>query len=466
MRVFVRSRHVMPRYGRLFLLAGGLIVFSRPGQAQNTEWVIQSGTTVNVAGTVVLNNVDLFCNGAFDAANGTLWLTGANNTTFNGSGIPVIGSLQLNTGTGTSLSLNTGLQVSGVVNFQAGLIELNGQHLQLTGTASLQGESETSRITGTTGGAVTAFATAVNGPDQLNIGNLGAMLTSGADLGNVMITRSHVPAENPGNSTLQGIQRTFLIQPQNDASLNAILRFYYFDAELNGNDASTLTLWTSTDGVSWGNVGADIQDPTAKYVEKDGLASLSYWTLSGAANPLPLSLETFTVTCAGSYAAVQWQTGEESNLDYFLVQRSADGTHWTALGQVPATNNPTGSSYVYKDLQPPGTAFYRLQIVDQSGNSTYSPVFRGGCSEIAMPFILYPNPAESQTVAQLSVRQAVTATVLILDINGQQVYNAVWNLQPGMNQLNLPLYGLASGNYIVKVLLPNANSQQAQLLKK
>jgi hypothetical protein len=466
MNVFVRLGYVVSRCRRLFLLAGGLILFSRPGRAQNTEWVIQSGTTVNVAGTVVLDNVDLFCNGAFNASIGTVWLTGLNSTTFNGSGVPVIGSLQLNTGAGASLSLHTNLQVSGVLNFQAGLIQLNGQQLQLTGSAILQGESETSRITATTGGSVIASASAVNGPDQLNIGNLGAMLTSGADLGTVTITRSHVPAVNPGNNALQGIQRIFLIQPQNDVSLNANLRFYYFNAELNGNDASTLTLWTSTDGVTWGNVGADSRDATAKYVEKDGLASLSYWTLSGAANPLPLTLETFTVTCAGSYASVQWQTGEEGNLNYFLVQRSVDGIHWTALGEVPATNNPTGSSYVYKDLQPPGTAFYRLQIVDQSGNSSYSPVFRGGCSDIAMPFMVYPNPAEGQTVAQLSVRQAVMATVLILDINGQQVYSAAWNLQPGMNQLILPLYGLASGNYIVKVLMPNSNSQQAQLLKK
>jgi hypothetical protein len=466
MNVFIRKGHLLSRYMVLSLAVGYLAIFRSPCYAQNNELIILSGTTVNVSGDIVLNNVDFFCNGVFNASNGTVWLTGVSNTSFSGLDVPVIGSLQLNTGPTTSLVLQTSLRVSGVLNFQNGLIQLNGQQLQLTGSAILQGESETSRITGITGGSVYASASAVNAPNQLNIGNLGAMLTSSADLGNVTITRSHVPAVNPFNSKLQGIQRTFLIQPENDVALNANLRFYYFDAELNGNDSNTLSLWKSADGVNWSIIGADARDVINKYVEKDGLANLSYWTLSDASNPLPLTLEKFAVTCSGSYALVQWQTGEESNLDYFLVQRSADGMNWTALGKVAATNDPTGAAYVYQDLQPPGTAYYRLEIVDRGGDISYSPVFQGGCSDIAMPLMVYPNPANGQAIAQLSVRQVVTARVLILDINGQQVYNALWNLQPGMNQLILPLYGLASGNYIVKVFFPNAGSQQTQLLKK
>lgn len=466
MNVFIRRGHLLSRYIVLLLAVGFLTIFRCSSYAQNTELIILSGTTVNVSGNIVLNNADFFCNGVFNASDGTVWLTGKSNTSFSGLDVPVIGSLQLNTGPTTSLVLQTGLQVSGVLNFQSGQIQLNGQQLQLIGSAILQGESETSRITGVTGGSVYASAVAVNAPNQLNIGNLGAMLTSSADLGTVTITRSHVPAVNPINNSLQGIQRTFFILPENDAALNANLRFYYFDAELNGNDSNTLSLWKSADGVNWSIVGADVRDVINKYVEKDGVASLSYWTLTDVSNPLPLTLEKFSVTCSGSYASVQWQTGEESNLDYFGVERSADGTSWTTLGKVPATNDPTGAAYVYKDLQPPGTAYYRLEIVDRGGGISYSPVFQGGCSDIAMPLMVYPNPADGQAVAQLSVRQMVTARVLILDINGQQVYNAIWNLQPGMNQLILPLYGFASGNYIVKVFFPNAGSQQTQLLKK
>jgi Secretion system C-terminal sorting domain len=448
------------------LLVGLLSFFCGPARSQNSAMVIGSGTTVTVTeNALVLNNLDLFCNGNFLAPSGAVWITGSNNSSFNGTGIPNMQTLQLNTGTSSVLSLNTGLKVSGSLIFQNGLIDLNGQQLQLLGPAVLQGESETSRITGASGGSVTAIASGVDAPNQLNIGNLGAMLSSGANMGDVTISRSQVPATNPGNNNLHGIQRTFLIQPQNDAALNASLRFYYLDAELNGGDASTLSLWKSTDGVGWSQIGADSRDAVAKYVEKDGLSDLSYWTLSDLVDPLPLTLVSFSVVCEGAYALIQWQTGEESNMGYFLVQRSADGVNWTPLTKVSATDNATGSSYAYQDNQPSGGAFYRLQIVDNAGNDTYSPVFRGGCSDITLPLMVYPNPAEDQTVAQISVRQAVNANLLVFDVNGRQVYHSEWSLQPGINQLVLPVYGLAAGNYIVKVLF-STSSQQTQLIKK
>lgn len=466
MSTFIRNRHSTCRWVGWCLPAMFLTLFCSSAPAQNAAMVIQPGTTVRMAANnLVFSNLDLFCNGSLLAPSGTVWVTGSNNSSFNGAGIPAIQTLQLNTGVSSVLTLNTGLQVSGSLSFQNGLIDLNGQQLQLVGSAVLEGESETSRITGASGGSVTALASGVDAPDQLNIGNLGAMLTSGADLGDVTISRSQVPATNPGNNNLHGIQRTFLIQPQNDAALNVNLRFYYLDGELNGGDAATLSLWKSTDGVGWLQVGADSRDVVAKYVEKDGLSDLSYWTLSDLVDPLPLTLVSFSVICEGSDALVQWQTGEESNMGYFVVQRSADGVNWMSLTKVSATDNATGSAYAYQDNQPSGGGFYRLQIVDNAGNDTYSPIFRGGCSDITLPLMVYPNPAEVQTVAQISVRQAVSANLLIVDLNGRQVYHSGWSLQPGINQLVVPVSGLAAGNYIVKVILPNS-SQQTQLIKK
>ena len=467
MSVFIRNGRSLSRYINSSLSIGLLCLLPRIGQAQNTELVIQAGTTMGVAGdALVLNNLDLHVNGSLAANEGTVWLTGSNNTSYNGTGIAVIRRLQLNTGPGAILSMNNWMEVTGTLTFTQGLIDLNGQQLQLKGSATLQGESETSRITGVTGGSVAGFGPVVNAPNQLNIGNLGAMLTSSADLGAVSILRIHIPASFPGSPPPQGIQRCYLIEPTFDAGLNATLRFYYLDAELNGNDTGTLVLWRSPDGVNWTQVGFDSRNSTQKYVEKEGLSSLSFWTLANATDPVVTTQTAFKVSCEGPVAIVQWETAAEGNLDYFLVQRSSDGAEWTTLNKVPATNNPTGSSYVYKDNQPAGSSYYRLAIADQTGAVGYSAAFSGGCADIPIPLTLYPNPAESQATAQVSVHQATMGTVVITDMNGQRVYQAAWSLQAGLNQLTIPVVGLAAGNYIVRLILPGATTQLAQLLKK
>jgi hypothetical protein len=314
--------------------------------------------------------------------------------------------------------------------------------------AILQNESETSRITGVNGGSVTAFASAVNAPNQLNIGNLGAMLTSSANLGTVSIMRVHLPVTNSGHPAMHGIERAYLIQPTNDVALDATLRFYYLDAELDGNDTSTLSLWRSNDGVNWAQVGFDSRNSTQKYVEKQGISKLSWWTLSSTANPLPLVQTTFKVTCDGPVALVQWQTGEESNLDYFLVQRSSNGEEWSTLNTVAATNNPVGSSYVFKDNQPAGTSYYRVGIADRGGTIGYSPAFSGGCSDIALPLMIYPNPAASQavqTVEKLPIRTADlhpavshTAPVALPIKSGGLGDKTITSAQPGAFKAILP----------------------------
>jgi hypothetical protein len=455
----ISIRKIRLAFQSLFILCiiNGLLLIPHTAYTQNTTLAIQSGTTMTVAGnSLVLNNTDLRCDGALNASSATLSITGSNNTSFSGSGIPLMQVLTLNTSSSSTLTLNCTAQVSDALNFQNGLIDLNGQQLQLTGTGALQSESEVSRITGITGGAVTASATAVSNPNQLNIGNLGAALTTTANLGNLMISRSHKPASNPGNNSLQGIERTFLIQPQNDNALNATLRFYYLDAELNGDDPNTLSLWQSSDGVTWLQVGVDSRNTVSKYVEKTGLANLSYWTLTDALDPLPLTLLSFKATCQDQYAVIQWQTASEVNTSHFEIERSADGTNWTTIGEIASSDNPNGAAYVFKDPNPSATAFYRLKIVDLSGDFSYSPVFRGGCSDIALPFMVYPNPSSTQAVAQVSVREGSTGTIQLISMAGQLLYSTAWNLQPGINQFVLPVSRFAAGTYIVRLLLNNA----------
>jgi hypothetical protein len=445
--------------------------------AQNTKLIIRSGSTLTVAGNnLVLNNTDLRCDGALNASNATLLITGSHNTSFSGARTPLIREWILNTSSSDTLTLYDSVKVSNALDLKSGLIDLNGNVIKLTGSAVLKSESETCHIIDDEGGMVTASATAVLNPNQLNIGNLGAVLTTSANLGNITVSRSHKPATNPGNSSFHGIQRTFLIQPQHNSALHATLRFYYLNAELNGDNPNTLSLWKSSDGITWVLVGADSRNTVSKYVEKTGLADLSYWTLTDATKPLlhaltsattltMTTLTSFKAICKDQSAILQWQTGTESNTDHFVIQRSAGPDTWLDLGEIEASGNTNGSAYTYKDPHPLAASSYCLKIVDRSGNFSYSPVFQGGCSDIALPFMVYPNPSQTQAVAKLSVREASTATIQLLDMGGRLLYSSPWSLQPGINQFILSVSRFPAGTYIVKLLLTD-NILQTKIIKQ
>lgn len=440
-----------------FLLLLFIQLISAVTYGQNTKLILQPGANFLVTGgTLVLNKTDLQTDGLLDAGNATLLITGAGNTSYAGAVPLAAGSITLNTAALSVFTMNNTLKLSGALNFQNGLIDLNGQQLQITGSGLLQGESETSRLTGISGGSILASATGINNPFQFNTANLGAALTTTANLGNLSVSRFGKPATNPGNVSLHGIQRTFLIQPQNNVALDATLRFYYLNAELNGDDPNTLTLWKSSNGIAWQQVGADSRNTIAKYVEKSGIADFSYWTLTDALNALPLSLVSFSAHCAAGYTQLQWQTGVESGIDHFEIERSTGSAAWTRLGEIPCANNSTGSSYSFRDKDALASAVYRLKIINQQGTFSYSPVFKGGCADIAMPFMVYPNPATAAAFAQLSVREAATATIKLVDNAGKLLYSHQWKLQPGMNLHPLPVTALAAGTYFIQTELNNA----------
>jgi len=434
--------------------------------AQNTQLVVKSGGALTVANNyLVLNNTDLHCDGSLNGSAATVWVTGPHNNSFGGAGVPVFGTLVISTSATSLLTLNTDVKASTHVDFPVGLIDLNGHQLTLLGNAFLQGEKETGRVTGPLGGLVTASISGLNHPFQFNLANLGAMITTGAYVDKLTISRTHVQATTPDNPLMKGIQRTYLIQPLHNTGLNATLRFYYLNAELAGENVHTLSLWKSTDGVHWTLQGVDTRNTAGKYVEKSGINSLSYWTLSDLASTSSMAVSSVQITCDNGQALVQWQTSSEIELDHFEVFASPDGDEWHEAGRVPAVNNVTGSSYSYRNLHPQSGNLYRLKIVEQSGATSYSPVFMGNCGDITLPFSVYPNPAGSQSVAQLSVRQGASAVIQVTDITGRPVYRASWNLQPGINHYLLPLGGLAAGSYIVQLLLPD-KVLKTQLIKK
>lgn len=436
----------------------------------NAQLAIPSGAQINSTNgaIITLQDIDLVNDGIISQlpGSGKFVFSGTVNNTIFGSGGTLFDILETAKTGGAGIQLNQSVTIGSAIIFTSGLIDLNGHTIYLHPTATLNNESETSRITGVSGGEVKITAPAVNAPSSFNIGNIGASITSAEDLGSLEIDRIHQPALNPSNASFSGIQRTFLIIPANNTALNATLRFNYFAAELNGKDENTLALWKSTDGINWIFIGEDSRNTTTHYVEKNNISDFSYWTLSDFVDPLPLILLSISVTCENNVAVMQWQTTNEINAASFIIEKSQDGLSWTDLQTIAAQNTPAGANYRYQDTSPGGAAFYRLKMVDIDGRFTYSPIISGSCTTAAMPLVVYPNPAHSEVTATLSVRQHNSAKILLYSAAGQLVSMHNWDLQPGINNYLLPeVASLAAGNYFVKVIL-NGTIMQAQLIKE
>lgn len=138
---------------------------------------------------------------------------------------------------------------------------------------------------------------------------------------------------------------------------------------------------------------------------------------------LPVELSVFEATTTDKSVLVNWVTAVEESVDFFRIERSADGVNFTFLQEVAAgRNGRAGNAYRITDEQPaPGINYYRLITIDLDGTQYFEGVrtvtFNGSS---APGLTLYPNPVTDQ----LTVSFRGAGNISIIDALGRTVHQA------------------------------------------
>jgi hypothetical protein len=173
--------------------------------------------------------------------------------------------------------------------------------------------------------------------------------------------------------------------------------------------------------------------------------------------PLPLS---WGYIKASHYDAnsnlVSWQTLQEKDTRLFEIERSENGSNFSAIGTVNAAGNSTAPliySFFDKTIEAGKPAYYyRVRQTDISGRSTYSSIVQvsgNNGTSVNTDVIVAPNPAYSNQM-QISVNgtNTVNASILLTDLSGKVILNKKLSLTSS-GQLFLPV--INSGIYLLSI---------------
>jgi type IX secretion system substrate protein len=363
-----------------FLLLYKVLFLSLPAFAQlnispGTQWVNTGNLTIN------LSNLDMINNGNFSAGSSTIKCTGNTNNSIGGSSPNSFYQMEIAKSPNIKVVLLSQISVANQVYFTSGLLDLNQQNLVLAASATLNNEGENTRMIAPNGGEA-IITVNLNAPNAVNAGNLGATISSTANLGTVTIKRGHIAQAGSGLSG--SILRYYEITPQMNSSLSATMRFRYFDAEKNGRDENNFVLFQSDDGGSnWVNQSQTTRNTSSDFVEKSGLNSLFKFTLSDNAVIANCSATSVVLSVkAGKQnnVNVSWSTATETGNQGFAVERKLKGElNFTQLAFVNSNaaggNSVSQLNYSYTDVNSSAdTSYYRLKIVALNASTCYSDV--------------------------------------------------------------------------------------------
>jgi glucose/arabinose dehydrogenase len=242
--------------------------------------------------------------------------------------------------------------------------------------------------------------------------------------------------------------RNITITPQTQPSSAVSIRLYLTAAEYNAlrtatnsqgspsgiNAINDLIILKNTDACSPSFSSAPLTI-TPQYAEAFGsnyvlqanITSFSSFYFAGMnATTLPAQLLTFAGSLQNGDALLKWQTSSETNTSFFIVERSIDGSNYSAIGNVNAKGSSSvTTAYSFTDgnviSQSSAIIYYRLKIVDKNGQYSYSRVVSIVLNKNIDVF-LFPNPVKQMLSVRLSM-DANPVRIQVTDLTGRIVYS-------------------------------------------
>jgi hypothetical protein len=178
-----------------------------------------------------------------------------------------------------------------------------------------------------------------------------------------------------------------------------------------------------------------------------------YMELSGNGATLPVTFGAIKASEKGTGVQIDWTSFSESNIANYQIERSADGIHFTSVGEVAPRNVAEATNYYFFDALPlSGTSFYRIRNNDIDGKSGLSNIVKINLNKIIKTIGVYPNPVLGNRVSfQTSDLAKGTYNVEVINAMGSRVFQQSVNHAGGAINQSLSLPILQSGQYTLRI---------------
>ena len=159
-----------------------------------------------------------------------------------------------------------------------------------------------------------------------------------------------------------------------------------------------------------------------------------------------------------------WYSTNSSNVNYYSIQYSKNGSSFTEVKRVPAEKisaagrEPSANAYRYVLSTLPTDSYYRIAAIQQDGSKAYSEVvyYPGSRSAVS----LYPNPVQDVlTVTGLTENKPTT--IQLVNRNGHIISAEKIHT----NTFTKNIQTLQSGVYYIRILT-SGNMQTLQFVKE
>jgi hypothetical protein len=158
----------------------------------------------------------------------------------------------------------------------------------------------------------------------------------------------------------------------------------------------------------------------------------------------------------GGQVNLSWTVNDNTNAQYYELQRGTDGENFTTIAKINTINaNQAAQTYTYKDPQPGygGPLYYRVREASNNGLRVYTPVttiiLNTSNNLVSKPG---PNPFSDYINVSVQLKSTATISTRLIDQSGRTVRQFSLGGTEGVNKLTINgVLGLSPGMYILEM---------------
>lgn len=164
---------------------------------------------------------------------------------------------------------------------------------------------------------------------------------------------------------------------------------------------------------------------------------------------LPVNFTSFTASSQQNKVVLSWATSNETNNDYFSIERSDNNKNFISAGTVYAKDkHQTTNNYFFTDSFPlNGTSYYRIKQYDKNGRYTYSSIVPVTIATAA-GMIIQPNPSKDGRFTIHLGNRRNNISVSIAANSGKVVY---YKKISSAQNIDINLFNKISGVYYINI---------------
>jgi plastocyanin len=169
-------------------------------------------------------------------------------------------------------------------------------------------------------------------------------------------------------------------------------------------------------------------------------------------SPLDAALGTFALNWENAKAVLTWKTNPGTDVSYFSVQRSSDGSNFTEIAKLKA---PSSHTYTYTDQASLTNkyVYYQVQLFDRNGNSQLSDIkmLTNPVQTSRLITSISPNPVSSpgHLMLQFNADKEGKMLVQLYNSSGELIKQTEMYAVKGVNNGHFHLGDLKSGSYYI-----------------